>query len=147
MQGCSMNHLHRSHSVLHTGCSVLFPQRMSLSFCPNWAPPSEGLPWMGRPLLSSDPPRVCGSHSTSFPVPFPSSFFCPTWLSRSLSCPFRCPRSSTSIQQVLCENSICRCILDVFVGVGGFHILILLPNLSFVKSVFTASIRIRINLR
>ena len=64
-QGWAQQPVYRSHSVLHTGCSILFPQRMSLSFCPNWAPPSEGLPWMGRPLLSSDPPRVylqvCGS--------------------------------------------------------------------------------------
>ena len=84
-QGWAQQPVYRSHSVLHTGCSVLFPQRMSLSFCPNWAPPSEGLPWMWRPLLSSDPPRVCRSHSTSFPVPFPSSFSCPTCQSKNLS--------------------------------------------------------------
>ena len=65
---------------------VLFPQRMRLPFCLNWAPPtSEELPWMWRPLLSSDPPRVCRSHSTSFPVPFPSSFSCPTCQSKNLS--------------------------------------------------------------
>ena len=98
-QGWAQQPVYRSHSVLHTGCSVLFPQRMSLSFCPNWAPPSEGLPWMGRPLLSSVPPGFCGSHPTSFPLPFPPSFFCPTWLSRNLSCPFRCPSSSARVLQ------------------------------------------------
>ena len=31
-------------------------------------------------------------------------------------CPFRCARSSASVQQALCENrSICRCVLDVLV--------------------------------
>ena len=65
---------------------VLFPRRMRLPFCLIWAPPtSEELLWMWRPLLSSDPPRVCRSHSTSFPVPFPSSFSCPTCQSRNLS--------------------------------------------------------------
>ena len=94
-QGWGQQPVYRSHSVLHTGCSVLFPQRMSLSFCPNWAPCSEGLPWMWRPLLSSVPPWFCGSH----PASFPPSFFCPTWLSRNLSCPFRSPRSSAHVLQ------------------------------------------------
>ena len=48
---------------------------------------------------------------------FFSSFFHPTWLSWNLSCPFRCLRSSASVQPVLCENYIiCRCIFDTFMG-------------------------------
>lgn len=39
-------------------------------------------------------------------------------------CPFRCARSSASVQQALCENrSICRCVLDVLVRRGEFLIL------------------------
>ena len=49
------------------------------------------------------------------------SFFHPTQLCGNFSCTFRCLRSSTSVQQVLCENcSICRCILDVLVRRGKF---------------------------
>ena len=62
-------------------------------------------------------------------------FHHPTWLHGDFSCPYRCPRSSTSVQQVLCENcSICRCILDVLVRGGKLHILLfchLDPSSSF----------------
>ena len=62
---------------------------------------------------------------------FPSSFFCPTQLHGDLSCPFRCLRSSASVQQVLCENcSIRRCVLDAFVGRDELHILLLLCHLG-----------------
>ena len=37
---------------------------------------------------------------------------------------FRCPRSSASVQQLLCEN--CRCILNAFVGRDEFHVLLFL---------------------
>ena len=32
------------------------------------------------------------------------SFFQPTWLQGDFSCPFRCPKTSVNVQQVLCEN-------------------------------------------
>ena len=40
-QGWGQHPVCRSHSVLlpHAGCHVFFPQRMRLSFSPNWAPP------------------------------------------------------------------------------------------------------------
>ena len=57
-QGRNQYPVNRSHSVLHACCRVLFPQRTRLPFCPNRAPPREGLHWLWRPLLSSDPPRV-----------------------------------------------------------------------------------------
>ena len=60
--------------------------------------PSEGLPLIWRPRLSFISPQGCRPESTSSLLPFPSSFFCPTWLSRSLSCPFRFPRASASVQ-------------------------------------------------
>ena len=58
-------------------CCVLFPQRMRLLFCLNWAPqPVKSFPGCGdSPLFRS--PQSCRSHSTSFPVPFPSFFSCP----------------------------------------------------------------------
>lgn len=50
----------------------------------------------------------------------PFSFFYLTWLHGDLSCLFRCLRSSCSFKLVLNDNcSICRCILDVFVGRDG----------------------------
>ena len=43
------------------------------------------------------------------------SFFHPDQVVWVFSCPFKCLKSSTSVQQVLCENySICRCLLDAF---------------------------------
>ena len=57
--------------------------------------PSDGLPRMSTSPLFSSPTRIGGP---ILPLPFPSSFFCPTWLSRKLSCPLRCPRSSVSVQ-------------------------------------------------
>lgn len=52
--------------------------------------------------------------------------FChPTWLCGDFSSPFRCPRSSASVQQVVCENcSVCRCILGIPVRRGSFRILL-----------------------
>ena len=39
--------------------------------------------------------------------------------------------SSVSVQHVLCENcSICRCILDVFMGRDELHVLLLLRHLD-----------------
>lgn len=52
--------------------------------------------------------------------------FChPTWLCGDFSSPFRCPRSSASVQEVVCENcSICRCILGIPVRRGRSRILL-----------------------
>ena len=59
--------------------------------------PSEGLPPIWRPLLSFISPQGFRPEPSSSPLPFPSSFFCPTWFSRSLSCPFKFPRASTNV--------------------------------------------------
>lgn len=65
------------------------------------------------PLLH---PQGHRSHSASRPLFFTSSFLYPTQLCRKLSCPFWCPRSSASVQLVLCENcSICICILLIHI--------------------------------
>ena len=69
--------------------------------------------------------RFCSASS-----PFPSSFFHSAWLCRDLSRPFRCPRFSASVQQVLCDSfSICRCILDASVGRDELHVFLLLCHL------------------
>ena len=43
-------------------------------------------------------PPGCRPHPTSSPLPFPSSFSCPIWLSRNLSCFFRFWGVSASVQ-------------------------------------------------
>ena len=126
-----MDHLCRSHSVL--------PATDQLLHSPAIAPeapllsqlPVRGLLQMWEPLLSfSSPTRGTGSIPLPFLFFFSSSFFHPTLLLGGLSCPFRCPSSSVSVQLVLCEKcSICRCILDAFVGRDEFHILLLLHHL------------------
>ena len=90
--------------------------RMQVSPCPaatHWLPCS--LPTENDALLSKLSPRRwaslevetaphfhvppgCRPLSTSSPLPFPSSFFCPTWLSRNLSCFFRFRGVSASVQ-------------------------------------------------
>ena len=66
------------------------------------------------PLLQL-PPRGVGPISFPLFLPF-LSFVLPSYVG-NFSCPFRCPRSSASVQQVFCVNcSTCRCILDVLVG-------------------------------
>lgn len=119
-----MDHLCRFYSVLPATdwplCSPLslLGPLMSLLISA-W---ERGLHWMGEPLLTFNSPPEVQSHPTSSPL-FPSSFH-PTWLCGDLSCPFRCLRSSSSVQQVLCENcSICIYTLDAFVG-RELHILL-----------------------
>lgn len=63
---------------------------------------------------------------------FPISFF---YLSLSsygdLSCTFRWPRPSASVQSELCENcSICRCVLDTFVERDKLHVSTVLTSLQ-----------------
>ena len=60
--------------------------------------PSEGLPWIWRHLLTFISLQGCRPKPTSSPLLFPSSFFCPTLQSRTLSCPFRFLRASASLQ-------------------------------------------------
>ena len=60
--------------------------------------PSEGLPRIWRPLFTFISQQGCRPQPTSSPLLFPSSLFCPTLQSRNLSCPFRFPRASTSVQ-------------------------------------------------
>ena len=134
-QGCGTDHLCRSHSVL-SATDRLFhppPTASDVTLLSQLISPSvRGLPWIQEPLLFlSSPPR--GTDPIPLPLLFffPSSFFCPTRLCRDPSSPFQCPRSSASVQPVVCENcSICRCILDAFVGRDELHILLLLRQLE-----------------
>ena len=126
-QGWGQQPVYRSHSVLHTGCCVLFPQRMSLSFCPNWAPPSEGLPWMWRPLLSSDPPWVLRVPSRFFSSLILLSYLAQqeSFLSFQVS-KFLCPCSAG-----FCENfSTSRCIPNAFVERDELHVFQILCHLD-----------------
>ena len=63
--------------------------------------PSEGLPGIWRPLLTFISPQGCRpqpNFSPTFSFFLLSSSFCPTELSRNLSCLFRFPRASASVQ-------------------------------------------------
>lgn len=63
-----------------------------------------------------------------------SFFFHLTRLCEDCSCPFRCPRSSANAQLVLYENgSICKYILDEFVGRDDLYTLLLFHYLDFSK--------------
>ena len=135
MQGCGIGHLCRSHSVLPTTDRLLnsppiAPKAPLLSQL--ISPPLRGLPQMREPLLSfSSTPRGAGPIPLPLLFLFPSSFFHPTQLCGDLSCPFRCPRSSDSVQLVLYEScSICRCIIVAFVGKGELQVLLLLHHLD-----------------
>ena len=52
-------------------CRILFPQRMRLPFCPNWAPLVRAFPGCGDLTCLQIAPRF-RSHCNSSPVPFPS---------------------------------------------------------------------------
>ena len=133
-QGCGKDNLCRSHSVLPTTDRLLLsrliaPEAPLLSQL--ISPPVRRLPLIRNLSSPSAPHRGAGPIPLPLLFLFPSSFFCPTWLCGDLFCPFRCPRASASVQQVLCENcSICRCILDAFVGRDELHILLLLCHLD-----------------
>lgn len=100
------------------------PRSRKVPFCPSGFPYWEGASLSCRNLSSpSAPDQECWSLPISSFLSF-FSFFYPTQLHGNLYCPFRCPRSSTSIQQVLCENSICRCILDALVRRCEFYLLL-----------------------
>ena len=104
-QGCGTDHLCRSHSVLPATdqLSRSPPSPRSSPSVPDDHSAGEGASLgVGTSLLLQLPQRH-RSHSTSSFLFF-FSFFHPTQLRRDLSCPFRCPRSSVSVQQLLCEN-------------------------------------------
>ena len=101
---------------------MLASKLLNIPFCPSSSFSAEGaFPYGGHtPLLLS--PQECGCYLTSSPLLCPF-FFLPyymfTW-GTFLS--FWCLSSSTSVYQVLCKNcSMCRCILDAFVGKEKQH--------------------------
>ena len=110
-----MNHLCRSYSVLpatdqpyHSPPTALdaplLSQLISILI--------KGFPWIQKSIHYFTP-RGTGPILLPVLFFFTSSFFHPTQLCRNLSCPFWCPRSSASVQLVLCENFslyICICI-------------------------------------
>lgn len=96
----------------------------------------RGLPQMQGPLRTFSSPRGVQVPSCFLSSSF-AFFFSPYPLCGDLSCPFRCPRSSASVQQVLCGNCFtCRCILDTFVGREKLHVLLLLHHLGKSPSPF-----------
>ena len=114
-----------------TGHFTLLQQPQGSPSVPNDFPISEGAsPDVGTSPLLQLPFR--GAEPVLLPLLFFfPSFFHPTWFCRDLSCPFRCPRSSASVQLVFCENcSICRCSLDAFAERDELHVLLLLCHLS-----------------
>ena len=126
-QGCGTDHLCRSHSAPHTTDHVLYsplgPQ--SSPSVSTYLLSSEGASLGEKPLHSFSSPSglQVPSHFLFSFFPF---LFCPSQLHRDLACTFRCPMSSASLQQVLCEDCpICRCILDAFVLRGECHVLLL----------------------
>lgn len=116
-EGSGTYHLHRSYAVLPAidglPPSPLSPQ--SSSSVPDDLPTDEG----ASPVAGSFPFLQLPPEVQDF-IPFPCfyvPFFCPTWLCGHFSCGFRCPRSSASVQQVLCENSsVSRCILFLLIS-------------------------------
>ena len=66
---------------------------------PTELPPGRGFPRYGDLSSLQIRPGFCRSHPASFPLPFRPSVSCPTWLSRNLSCPLRCPSSSARVPQ------------------------------------------------
>lgn len=135
VQGCGMDRLCRSHSIL-CATDTLFHSPLTAADAPLlsqlMSPSFEGIsPDVGN-FLSFNTLRGAG------PIPYPllslfspSSFFHPTQLFRDFFCPFWCPRSSANDQPVFCENCfICRCILNAFVEKNEFHVLLLVREIK-----------------
>ena len=130
MQGCGTDHLCRSQSVLPATDWLLGspPSPQGSPSFPADLPAVRRLPDAGT--SPQFPAREAGPILLPFLFFFPS-FFHPTQLRGDLSCPFRCPISSASVHQVRRVNcSICRWILDVFVGRDEVHVLLLLHHLG-----------------
>ena len=127
-----------------------------VSLCPVCDRPVTGLP-SEPPRLSSAPAHLPAGKRPSPDAGASSCLRLPTrvqvssWFLSSafafslspypsrgdLSGPFRCPRSSASVRQVLCGNCFtCRCLLDTFVGREKLHVLLLLHHLGKSPSPF-----------
>ena len=103
-QGRAQHPICSSHGPAATrGLPCSLPQRMRLSFCPNWAPAVRGPPGC-RHLLSLQIPPSLQVPSQFLSSSFSFFFSGPTWLCRNLSCPFRWWRFFASVQRGLCEN-------------------------------------------
>ena len=85
------------------------------------------LPWVGEPLLSFSSPHPGALVQSHLPFSFfPFLSFTLPGYKGIFSCPFRCPMSSASVQQILCENcSIFRFILDAPVERDELHVLLI----------------------
>ena len=114
-----------------TGCCSLLRALEAPLLSQLISAPVRASPDAGASLHLQLPTRGAGPILLPLLFLFPSCFFCPNQLRGDLSCPFRCLRSSASVQQVLDENcSIYRFILHAFVGKGELHILLLLRHLE-----------------
>ena len=134
VRDCGPDHLCKSHSLLHATDQLLgspSSPHSSLSVSAD-LPIGEGAsPDAGTSAHLKLPDRSANPVLLPLLFLFPSSFFPHTQLCGDLSCPFRFPRSSASVQQGICENcSICRCSFDTFVGRDEHHILPLLCHLG-----------------
>ena len=101
---------------------MLTSKLLNLPFCPSSSFSAEGACPYGGPTPLLLPPQECGRYLTSSPL-FCPFFFLPYYMFIwGAFFPFWCLSSSTSVYQVLCENcSMCRCILDAFVGKEKQH--------------------------
>ena len=116
MQRCGVEHACNSYFVLtstdHLLHSPLIPWR-SFSIPADFHSVREFF-WVWGPPFTF-----------SFPLGLLVPFLIPLFFFSSFFHSFRCPKSSTNVQQVLCGNcSICRWILDVLVRSNEFHILL-----------------------
>lgn len=118
---------------------MLTSKLLNLPFYPSSSFSAEGAFSYGGPTPLLLPPQECGCYLTSSPLLCPF-FFLPyymfTW---GAFLPFWCLSSSTSVYQVLCENcSMCRCILDAFVGerktTSSYFSTIMTPQPFYFKS-------------
>lgn len=121
---------------IQISCHTLLWQPLKLPFSPSWSPHWwwDSLNARTSPLfhLLHSPPRIKVLFHLFFSSFFPISFFHPFLSSYGdLSCTFKWPRPSASFQSELCENrSICRCVLDTFVGRDKLHVSTILTSLQ-----------------
>ena len=98
-------------------CPACHGLATAFSSCSPWSPQWGGFSGYSNISSPSTPPQGCVSHpSSSFIFLSFLSFILPG-CAGTFSYPFKCLRSSASVQKVLCVNCYtCRCILDVLVG-------------------------------